>query len=93
MESGPFAPVASDACGEVDLTYTESVSGDPCEAQNLIRIWTATDQSGNTATCVQTLTIVPLDIADVVFPPRLLVNVEKVILLIIPGGRLLMASL
>ncbi len=68
MESGPFAPVASDACGDVNLTYTDAVSGDPCEAQTLTRNWTATDNSGNTSTCVQILTIVPLQLEDVVFP-------------------------
>jgi len=69
QESGPFAPIANDACGEVDLSYTESYTGDPCEAQILTRHWTATDQSGNTATCDQILTIVPLDLANVIFPP------------------------
>lgn len=66
--NGPYAPTASDACGEVTLTYTDVVSGDPCEAQTITRTWTATDLSGNTSTCVQVLTILPIDIEDVVAP-------------------------
>ncbi len=68
MQSGPFAAVASDACGDVELTYTDVTSGESCEGQVIYRTWTATDGSGNTATCVQTFNLVPLDLADVVFP-------------------------
>ena len=64
----PVAPSASDACGEVDLTYTEIESGDPCDQQTLTRIWTATDQSGNSSTCAQTITITPLSLDLVEFP-------------------------
>lgn len=64
----PSAPFAFDACGEVDLTYTEVESGDPCENLTLTRLWTATDGSGNSATCVQTITITPLTLDNVEFP-------------------------
>ncbi len=64
----PSAPFASDACGEVTLTYTESESGDACEELFLTRTWTATDGSGNTATCVQNITITPLTLDNVDFP-------------------------
>src|SRR5690606_19689867 len=36
-----------DNCGEVELTYTETQSSDPCEGSTIIRTWTATDNSGN----------------------------------------------
>ncbi len=64
----PSAPFAFDACGEVDLTYTDSESGDACVEQTLTRTWTATDGSGNTATCIQTITITPLTLDNVDFP-------------------------
>ncbi|MBK9105729.1 MAG: proprotein convertase P-domain-containing protein [Saprospiraceae bacterium] len=63
------APYAYDACGEVELTYTDSESGDDCEEQILTRTWTATDGSGNTSTCIQTITILPLTLDNIVFPP------------------------
>lgn len=64
----PSAPYAYDACGEVDLTYTDSESGDACVEQTLTRTWTATDGSGNTATCIQSITITPLTLDNVDFP-------------------------
>ncbi|HJW31353.1 MAG TPA: proprotein convertase P-domain-containing protein [Saprospiraceae bacterium] len=67
--NGPYAPSAHDACGEVNLAYTDSSTGDACEAQIVSRTWTATDQSGNKATCVQTFTITPLHLSDVILPP------------------------
>ena len=64
----PSAPFASDACGEVELTYTDSESGDACEELTLTRTWTATDGSGNTATCIQNITITPLTLGNIDFP-------------------------
>jgi hypothetical protein len=64
----PTAPIASDACGEVTLTYSDTESGDACEDLQRIRTWTATDGSGNTATCIQTITIIPLTLDNVDFP-------------------------
>ena len=66
--SVPSAPFASDACGEVELTYTDSESGDACEELTLTRTWTATDGSGNTATCIQNITITPLTLGNIDFP-------------------------
>ncbi|MEM9822262.1 MAG: T9SS type A sorting domain-containing protein, partial [Bacteroidota bacterium] len=43
-------PIAEDACGEVTLTFTESISGDLCiDGYAWKRLWTATDECGNTA--------------------------------------------
>ena len=61
-------PTASDACGEVNLTYTDSQTGEDCEDITLTRTWTATDGSGNTSTCIQTITIVPLTLDNITFP-------------------------
>jgi len=68
VESLPYAPEASDACGEVTLTYTETETGETCENITITRTWTATDASGNTATCSQVITILPLDLDNVEFP-------------------------
>ena len=62
-------PEAYDACGDVELTYTESTSGDACDIQVVTRTWTATDESGNTSTCVQHITVTPLTLDQVAFPP------------------------
>src|SRR5690606_20607090 len=57
-----------DNCGEVELTYTETQSSDPCEGSTIIRTWTATDNSGNSASCEQTITIVPIELDEVEIP-------------------------
>jgi len=59
----------SDNCGEVDLTYTDTESGDPCEGLVITRHWVATDGSGNSAECDQNITVVPLVLDSIVCPP------------------------
>ncbi len=58
-----------DNCGEVDVTYTDTESGDPCEGLIVTRHWVATDGSGNTATCDQNITVIPLVLDSVACPP------------------------
>ncbi len=65
----PYAPSASDACGEVTLDYSDEESGELCENIIITRTWTATDGAGNTASCIQTITIVPLTLVGLEFPP------------------------
>jgi len=48
-------PVADDACSAVTIGSTDSSSGNSCSG-SYTRIWTATDDCGNTATASQTLT-------------------------------------
>ncbi|MFK8055683.1 MAG: gliding motility-associated C-terminal domain-containing protein [Saprospiraceae bacterium] len=59
-DPGDEEPVASDNCDDdVAITMTETTNGDNCaEGIELIRIWTATDNCGNTATASQTITFV-----------------------------------
>jgi len=59
-DPGAEEPVASDNCDDdVAITMTETTNGDDCaEGIELIRIWTATDNCGNTATVSQTITFV-----------------------------------
>ncbi|MCB9284938.1 MAG: T9SS type A sorting domain-containing protein [Lewinellaceae bacterium] len=61
----------TDNCDVVDLSYTESVQDGNCSgpSQVITRVWTATDPSGNTASCVQTITRVRPTLADIEFPP------------------------
>ncbi|MBK9984541.1 MAG: hypothetical protein IPP15_19615 [Saprospiraceae bacterium] len=58
----------ADNCGDVDLTYTDTESGDPCEGLLITRHWVATDQSGNTAACDQVITVLPLVLDSVDCP-------------------------
>ncbi len=58
----------TDNCGDVTTTFTDEFGGDPCEGAFIIRHWVVTDESGNTATCDQTITILPLEIDSVVCP-------------------------
>ena len=58
-----------DNCGEVDVTYTDTESGDPCEGLIVTRHWVATDGSGNTAACDQNITVTPLELDSVTCPP------------------------
>ncbi|HLF62482.1 MAG TPA: T9SS type A sorting domain-containing protein [Saprospiraceae bacterium] len=68
MQNAPFAPIASDNCGDVTLAYSDEESGELCDSITILRTWTATDASGHTAQCVQTLTIEPLTLAALECP-------------------------
>nr|MDQ3016115.1 HYR domain-containing protein [Bacteroidota bacterium] len=59
----------ADNCGEVDLTFTDTETGDPCEGLIIVRHYVATDESGNTAACDQNITVLPLVLDSVTCPP------------------------
>ncbi|MEM9917761.1 MAG: T9SS type A sorting domain-containing protein [Bacteroidota bacterium] len=59
-------PIASDACGPVQLTFNDQQIDGSCQdtfTQRINRTWTATDGSGNTAQCQVSITLerLPLD--------------------------------
>ena len=63
------APTASDACSTATLTYDgETQHGDSCRGY-IVRMWTATDACGNTATATQTIDFVDTIPPTVVCPP------------------------
>ncbi len=86
-DPGDDEPVASDDCDtDVAITLTETTSGDDCSRGiQLVRIWTATDNCGNTATASQTITFE--DREPPVFGPldrTLTVECDQPVPLIIP---------
>jgi len=58
--SNTGSATANDACdGAVTPTYTDSTAAGSCPfASTITRTWSATDASGNTATCIQTISVV-----------------------------------
>ncbi|MCS6930551.1 MAG: hypothetical protein NZM43_13770, partial [Saprospiraceae bacterium] len=52
-------PSASDACGTVTIDSTDAIMSGSCpDARTIVRTWRATDNSGNTATFTQVITVV-----------------------------------
>ncbi|MBL0314965.1 MAG: hypothetical protein IPP69_03990 [Flavobacteriales bacterium] len=54
------SPIATDECGDVVVTLSETTQGEGCE-QTIQRTWMATDQCGNTAHAQQTVVISDTD--------------------------------
>jgi hypothetical protein len=48
---------AEDACSQVTLGYSDTVSNSCSASYVITRTWTATDACGNSASCVQTITV------------------------------------
>ena len=61
---------ATDVCSAVTITQTDSVATAACQ-RVITRIWTASDSSGNTTTCTQTITLVDTTAPRLVCPPDL----------------------
>ena len=65
-------PIFEDSCdGVLDANYYDIVTDQLCQnqfAEIITRTWVASDNSGNTATCVQTISVNRYVIDDVVFP-------------------------
>ncbi len=68
---GPFVVSGFDACGDVTMTYEDTVVQGDCStefATVIYRAWTAVDESGNTTSCQDTINIRHPDINNFVFP-------------------------
>ncbi len=62
----------TDNCPGTVVTETHQINLNDCGVGTIVRTFTATDLSGNTATCIQTITVVnpnPLDEGDIDWPP------------------------
>ncbi|RMD72875.1 MAG: HYR domain-containing protein, partial [Bacteroidetes bacterium] len=72
------APVAADNCGIASVDFVESEAEGDCggPASVITRTWTVTDLSGNTASCVQTITKVRNTLEDVEFPADVTVSCD-----------------
>ncbi|MDX1479985.1 MAG: hypothetical protein R3301_19895, partial [Saprospiraceae bacterium] len=64
----PFAPTVTENCGFYTLDYVDTEIGDDCTGAGILRTWTATDASGNTGTCVQTIGIEPMSLSGLQCP-------------------------
>ena len=68
-------PQIVDACGgPVDVSFNDEVEDQPCTAdvgRIITRTYTVSDVKGNTATCVQNISVDRANIGDVVFPQNL----------------------
>ena len=61
-------PIVQENCN-YDLTYEDVVDNrNGCGVGTVIREWTATDESGNTGTCQQTLSFESIDPPSIIFP-------------------------
>lgn len=69
----PYIVTGIDACGAATLTYRDSVVTYSCTdtlASTVYRKWCATDPSGFTSCCVDTIDIVRGTLADLTLPPH-----------------------
>ena len=48
---------AQDACGQVTIRYSDAVTNQCPGTMAILRTWTATDECGNSSSCVQTITV------------------------------------
>ena len=66
------APVATDNCDpNPDLSFTESTQDMGCNGAIITRTYTATDDSGNTSSCDQVITVTRPSLNQVAFPQDL----------------------
>ncbi|HZV68023.1 MAG TPA: hypothetical protein VFG10_00685, partial [Saprospiraceae bacterium] len=64
-------PDVTDNCGQVTVEIVDiDVNADNCAGGFVSVTWLATDLSGNTATCVEVFTVIPLTLDGLVFPPN-----------------------
>ncbi len=65
------AATASDGCGAVTVTYSDSVTTNCGATKVIARTWTASDACGNSSSCVQTITVRDTTPPTITCPPNL----------------------
>src|SRR5438552_13521969 len=65
---------AQDGCGLVTVSYSDSVSNSCGGTKLIARTWTATDQCGNSNSCVQTITVRDTMPPTISCPPNLVLE-------------------
>ena len=60
-----------DGCGDATLSYVDTEAPDMCaDINNVItRVWTVVDESGNTSTCTQTISLTNIGLSELTLPP------------------------
>jgi len=64
----------TDTCGAVSISYEDQFDPSCGRSGTLVRIWTATDDCGNTAACTQVITIVDTTKPDILCPADITVE-------------------
>jgi hypothetical protein len=67
-------PLVTDNCTVAAVNYTDVNDLSICNTGTILRKWTAIDQSGNTKTCEQTITVTPFPLLVVSFPANITLN-------------------
>ncbi len=71
-------PTVTDNCSEVTISYSdEHTDGGDCGDDIIIRTFVATDESGNTASCTQTISIRKATIADATLPESFTIGCDE----------------
>jgi len=65
---------ASDNCALQSLVYQDVLNLQPCNIGSVTRRWNATDDAGNTRTCIQQITLNAVSTVSVTFPPNITVS-------------------